>query len=351
MKNKIIWLLTCVVMMASLLVTSCGNEPDTEETVVTPGETTPAEGQEPSQGSDYEAVSAETPKYGGIQTTVITRGDPGGFDPKVHTSLLLPTLDLTNDELLTGDWTKGPAGTGETDWQYGFLGRADVLTGSLAESWEMPDDETIIFHIRQGVHYWDKAPASGREFTAEDAAWNIREEWLAPSSYLASGNLPEDHLISAEATDRYTVELKVPPQVQGLHLFLNGERCYMMCPDVTEEFGSQDDWQNNLGTGPFMITDFVSGSQITYERNPNYWMDDPLHPGNQLPYIEGVQTLFIPMLPPGCPLQDRQDKHHGRTVVGRCGADPRYAPGRAVSPVIPPEPYPERPGRQGPPLQ
>jgi peptide/nickel transport system substrate-binding protein len=31
------------------------------------------------------------------------------------------------------------------------------------------------------------------------------------------------------------------------------------------------DWKNAVGTGPFMLKDYVSGATITYEKNPNYW--------------------------------------------------------------------------------
>ena len=45
--------------------------------------------------------------------------------------------------------------------------------GALAESWEQPDDLTILFHIRQGVHWHDKPPMNGRELTAQDIAYNF----------------------------------------------------------------------------------------------------------------------------------------------------------------------------------
>ncbi|MCJ7743847.1 MAG: ABC transporter substrate-binding protein, partial [Dehalococcoidales bacterium] len=56
------------------------------------------------------------------------------------------------------------------------------------------------------------------------------------------------------------------------------------------------DWRNSVGTGPFMLTDFVSNSQATYVRNPNYWMKNPVGPGegDQLPYLDGAKSLIIP---------------------------------------------------------
>ena len=48
------------------------------------------------------------------------------------------------------------------------------MKGHLAESWEMPDDTTIIFHIRKGVNWHDKAPMNGRELTAQDIEYGMQ---------------------------------------------------------------------------------------------------------------------------------------------------------------------------------
>ena len=55
-------------------------------------------------------------------------------------------------------------------------------------------------------------------------------------------------------------------------------------------------WENQVGTGPFMIKNYVPGSQFTLVRNPNFWMKDPIGPGkgNQLPYISTVNVFTIP---------------------------------------------------------
>ena len=48
------------------------------------------------------------------------------------------------------------------------------INGNLAASWETPDDTTIVFKIRQGIHFHDKAPANGRELVADDLAYNFQ---------------------------------------------------------------------------------------------------------------------------------------------------------------------------------
>jgi len=67
---------------------------------------------------------------------------------------------------------------------------------------------------------------------------------------------------------------------------------------VIQKYGSVADWRNAVGTGPYMIEDYVPGSIIEYKRNPDYWEKDPVGPGkgNQLPYPDAMRTLIIPDL-------------------------------------------------------
>jgi peptide/nickel transport system substrate-binding protein len=50
-----------------------------------------------------------------------------------------------------------------------------------------------------------------------------------------------------------------------------------------------------VGTGPFILTDFVPGSSATLIRNSNYWDKNPVGPGkgNQLPYVDGINFLIV----------------------------------------------------------
>ncbi len=47
--------------------------------------------------------------------------------------------------------------------------------------------------------------------------------------------------------------------------WLCANRCpnFMVAPEVIRAHGDMSDWQNVVGTGPFMLTDFVSGSSVT----------------------------------------------------------------------------------------
>ncbi len=296
MKRKIVWTMVSSLMALSLVIASCGPAVEEEEEEVVIGEEGEVEEEEKVEEEEEELLPPEVPKYGGSLTTILTR-DPMGFDPAVQFKMNCTTNYVTNEKLLTGDWAKGPAGTDEVDWTMGMGGRIEAEAGMLAESFDVPDNETIIYHIRKGVHWHDKPPVNGREFTAEDAAWSIEREFLySPTNYLylaytKVGQGPT----SGKALDKYTLEVKVPPAALGLMINQVSDFLHILPPDMVAAHGDMKDWRNACGTGAFMLADYVPGTSITYVKNPNYWMKDPvgLGKGNRLPYLDSVKELII----------------------------------------------------------
>ena len=293
MKNKYLLMAIGCAVTIVMVLTACGTTTNSTTSTTTSKPASGTTGPATTQVSTTKPAE-EKPKYGGTYAEILT-SEPAGFDPLVVQTNFIPSLQVTQDTLAGGDWTKGPAGTGETSWLYGYLGRTELWGGQLAESWEIPDNETIIYHIRQGVHWMQRAPGNGREMTAEDVAWSIESEWKTPGTNFDVYFSKEQHLISATATDKYTVVLKVPAKAMGTNFMENSEREFVRNPDVTKMYGDQNDWKNMDTTGPFYITDYVRGSSITYAKNPNYWETNPIGPGkgDQLPYIDGLKQLII----------------------------------------------------------
>lgn len=241
-------------------------------------------------------IPSDEPKYGG--TLSFYFADPaGGFDEAYnmgHVGGMVTTPYLTNEQLLEGDWKKGPAGSGDQDWSMGFIGRSELLTGCLAESWEFPDETTILFHIRQGIYWQNKAPVNGRELTADDVAFNINRAFTSKGSYLFLVYPAQYRPTSVKTLDKYTVEIKIPLIMHGQMFLVIGNFMTNYPPDMIAKYGDMSDWRNACGTGPWMLTDFVANSSQTYKRNPDYWKKDPFHLQNQLPYIDGIKGLNIP---------------------------------------------------------
>lgn len=293
-------------MVLSLLIASCDKEETstgkttdegTDKVVVTESsessgstgkvETGTGEGDEEEDG----LISPDVPKYGGMLN--LLGRDQGNFDTFLVFSYMAGSTYRTHDRLIGGDFYKGLAGTGETDWIYGAVGNLNVLTGYLCESWEFADSETTIYHIRKGVHFHDKPPTNGREMTADDVVFSFNRLWFECKQGDWVQYAPENKPISFTATDKYTVEVKVPAHNQGDLLTAMGEATAIYPQDAIEYFGDMSDWKNCIGTGPWMLDDYVAGSSMTFVRNPNYYMMDPMHPENRLPYFDGVKNLIM----------------------------------------------------------
>ena len=100
---------------------------------------------------------------------------------------------------------------------------------------------------------------------------------------------------SITATDKWTVVFKLKrPDARALRSIIDPYVHFIIPPEVIETYGDMKDWRNLVGTGPWMLTDLVEGSSVTYNKNPNYWSDDEKYPGNRLPYID---ELRVPVMP------------------------------------------------------
>ncbi|MBI2829577.1 MAG: hypothetical protein HYX81_00290, partial [Chloroflexi bacterium] len=215
------------------------------------------------------------------------------------------TAFMTNERLLVGDWAKGPAGgfgSNETDWTVPS-DRMNLKTGQVTESWDIdlgPELSSVTWHIRKGMH-WALNPNSeasrlvnGRELTAEDVLFSLNQVATDKRAYIYR-TLPELRAAKITQPDQWSVKIEIKTDTFYTALTRFGDYVEIVPPEVVKKYGTMTDWRNSVGTGPFMLTDFVSGGSATLDRNPNYWMKDPIGPGkgNQLPYLDSVKILII----------------------------------------------------------
>jgi peptide/nickel transport system substrate-binding protein len=294
MKSKFIWLVLSCLLVAALVLSSCQPAPAGE----TGGKTIKGEVVEkaapkveekevveekgPEMVRDSLGRLVEKPQYGGVINFVTSQ--TGGFDP-ANVFNFWPSWTLIYDALVCEDWTKGPSGTGETPLISNWT-PAEFFTGWLAESWEVHSPQSVTYYLRKGVRFQNKPPVNGREFNADDVVYNLNRDKEHPKSSWYNAD------VTATKIDKYAVRfdtgaIQLWPETAGWMNFVIG------APEIAEQYGDMADWHNVVGTGPFMVTDVVPDSSVTYKRNPDYWADDPLHPGNQLPYIDGLVALVI----------------------------------------------------------
>ena len=309
MKKRIWWLMVSCLMVAALLLASCGPAAEEEEEeVVPPGEEEMAPPEEEEVVTEEKEMVrdslgrlVEKPRYGGTLVDVLPYYGIMSFDEAFigWNQSVCFGLHLTNEELVTGDWKKGAAGTGEASWLPSeFFTHLSVPL--LAESWEIPDDETVIFHLRKGIHY-ALNPASeasqlvgGRELVADDVVFSWNRVFQDPGVMYGIYTPEQAAACTVTAPDKYTVVVKWLPGYARETLRHVGDYCSIMPPEVAEKYGDFEDWRNSVGTGAFILTDYVSGSAATLERNPNYWRKHPLYPEDTIPYVDSIKWLIIP---------------------------------------------------------
>ena len=240
------------------------------------------------------AVTA--PQYGGSIAEAISSESKHtdtwwGSGSRTAVNLLLDKMGIVDWSIDRDEW----------DLTSGYT-PLSVLRGQLAESYEIsPDELTYTFNIRKGVHWQDKPPMNGRELVAEDIVFSLQRFMgqgdfaeAGPTAFSGLAKLPIE---SITATDKYTVVIKLT------NLSFNAfqqiyqeshEGSWMYPPEVIQKYGHMQDWKTAVGTGPYMLTDWVKGSAVTYTKNPNYWGYDEKFPENRLPYLDEIKMLVMP---------------------------------------------------------
>jgi peptide/nickel transport system substrate-binding protein len=243
--------------------------------------------------------TVEKPKYGGVLN--VLGADPTSWDP--WTVLAIGPLNIGHEHLMMGDWA-----TPREKWAFdGLYLPVEFRIPHLAESWEQPDNQTVIFHLRKGIKFNAGLPAAralvqDRELVADDVVYTFsRSVGLNKGKWGLTGQPSTvelsvlQYLESVTALDKYTVKFRFrEPHV----LMLWSLSCYhstMIIPhEVVEKYGNYNDWRNYVGTGPLIITDYVPSSAITCERNPQYWATSITYGKDyKLPFLDGVRMLII----------------------------------------------------------
>jgi peptide/nickel transport system substrate-binding protein len=296
LKTKlIIGLLILTLVAVPLFATAC------EEEEPTPPAQQEEEEEEEGEGNWWDAFGE--PQYGG-EITIALSSFQTAFDPYNWQNA---QNCLWYEALWYPDWTLNPdSGVFQHMWI-----SPEYWTGNLAASWEWTDGQTMVVNLRQDVYWQDKAPVNGRQFTSDDVVWHF-DRIMGWGDFAADG--PDPFLaprlaslvgISAQGDFTVTFEFAVPNEFlnanalmcEPIFQFFESRELYDMGEPLMEEGGynsALNEFDNAVGTGPFMAEEYVTGTSVTLTANPNYWGHDERHPENQLPYVDSIKYLIIP---------------------------------------------------------
>ena len=162
------------------------------------------------------------------------------------------------------------------------------LHGELADSWENADEVTFIFKLRQGVKFHD-----GTDFDAEVMKWNV--ERITAPGFVMEGKYtgPAAGLSKIEALDATTIKFTFDtPKVNSIEAFYwTGQGISGAVSRKAGEAAGADLWKAPVGTGPFKLAQWDTGSKIVFERNPDYF--EKLD-GESLPFIDRFEQIALP---------------------------------------------------------
>src|SRR5262245_789512 len=214
---------------------------------------------------------AQTPKRGGV-LRLADREAPN-LDPHLNISFLTQSwASMVYSQLVR--YPRGPEQKHTTDFS---------IVPDLAEKWEYKSPTVIEFTLRKGVKFHNKPPVNGREVTAEDAKYSL-ERFKAKSAPRTRSDVTQ----SSELVNRDSLRttLNAPSAPFLAHL---AQATYLasLPREVEEKYKDFNRPEAMIGSGPFMLKSYQKGSQIVFERNPDYYVKG-------LPYLDGVVIEITP---------------------------------------------------------
>ncbi|UWR24017.1 extracellular solute-binding protein [Sulfitobacter sp. S190] len=217
---------------------------------------------DPALPADFAALpyaNADAPTGGSI-----TLGNTGGFD-SLNPYILKGTVPwqlrfLTHESLMGRSWDE-----------------PFTLYGLLAESVETDPDRTWVeFTLRENAAFSDGTPV-----TVEDVIFSY--ELLGTEGHPRYHGL-YNQIETIEAKDNRTVRFTFNADNRELALLAGMRPILSKAQWEGRDFSEAKLQDVPLGTGPYVISDYEQGRQVTLSRNPDYW-------GADVPIRQGVNNF------------------------------------------------------------
>ena len=158
---------------------------------------------------------------------------------------------------------------------------SDGFEGCLAESWDVSDDGKVYtFHIRPGVTFSDGEKCDAYAIKANfDAILENKDRhtWLEMMHLLVGVDAPDENTFVIELSEPYyplLTELGVTRPFA------------MISPKAMKNGSTKDGVEAYIGTGPYVLDEFVTDEYAVFKANPNYWGEQP-----------AIKTITVKVIP------------------------------------------------------
>ena len=288
------WRWLAALFVVALLASACGGDDDTGDGVSPPATSAPSqdgedardEGRSDSQDEqplDQESRDADEVSPEPTAAPTLPDEEPPPSEPD---EIYGGTLVFALESETTGGWnpiTTSAATSGHIVLRQlydplvieGVDGEAIPF---LLESFSSNDDYTEwTFTLRPGITFHDGSPVNSAALVR-----HLEELGSATLSRLA---IEEAEIQSFEAIDDLTVKVILGKTFVDFPLGFTSAGGFLGSPSMYD-LGT-DSARNPIGTGPFMLDEWVEHEVTRLVRNPNYWRTDA--EGRQLPYLDAIE--------------------------------------------------------------
>lgn len=288
------WRWLAALFVVALLASACGGDDDTGDGVSSPATSAPsqdsvdAQDTQRSDSQDEQPVDQESRDADEVSpepTAAPTTPDDESL-PSEPDEIYGGTLVFALESETTGGWnpiTTSAATSGHIVLRQlydplvieGVDGEAIPF---LLESFSSNDDYTEwTFTLRPRITFHDGLPVNSAALVR-----HLEELGNATLSRLA---IEEADIQSFEAIDDLTVKVTLGKTFVDFPLGFTSAGGFLASPAM-HDLGT-DSARNPVGTGPFMLDEWVEHEVTRLVRNPNYWRTDA--EGRQLPYLDAIE--------------------------------------------------------------
>jgi peptide/nickel transport system substrate-binding protein len=205
------------------------------------------------------SVSSFSAKRGGTLTVAIPNDPESLFAVNSVTAVDYSVIRHVTDHLI------------EFDKDFNIVPR-------LAEKWHWEDNKTLVMNLRQGVKFTD-----GAAWNAESAKINL--------DFFRTGRFKRTDMLKfverVDIADPYAIRIKLS---QPYTPFLNNlafAGMQMVSPLQIKSISPAEIGNRPIGTGPYILKEYIQGERIVLERNKGYWEEG-------LPYFDKLIFRIVP---------------------------------------------------------
>jgi peptide/nickel transport system substrate-binding protein len=156
------------------------------------------------------------------------------------------------------------------------------LVPALAEKWDISTDGlTYTFHLRQGVKFHN-----GKAVTADDVLAS-----LGRAKDMGVYKWTLESVTNMEKVDDSTVKITLGTKVASFLARIAVRSNAIFPADEIKNIG-KDEFQKPIGTGPFVMKEWIRNDHVTLEKNPNYWRNAP--DGKPYPLLDQIKIKQVP---------------------------------------------------------